>query len=210
MRSLASINSSAIVFAAHLVVAGTSANAESVLLASYDFTSVGGHAPESDPRVEFILQLPTSSPPGGTFGLGSALDNFWKDGDQGFFDFTSETDDAFDNFAAAATNGIAEKFSVIDLFSSGSGGATAPAPESELFGTSPDLVRYEVELVRLIVQDINVDPWVPDPDSHPEIKGFQHQTRLTYEFYGSVVPEPSSIVFIVVGTSLLHRRLMPD
>jgi hypothetical protein len=175
-----------------LLASSETLTAEPVLLASYDFSSYGGHAPESDPRVEFILQLPAGSPPATSYGLGADLDIFWESGDQGLFNFTSSTDEAFDNLALSATDGIEDNFTIFDLFPSGGGGATPPHPESVLFGVSPDLVGNEVQLVRLIVHEISFDPWVPDPVQYPEIEGFTYTASLTYEFYGTPIPDPGT------------------
>lgn len=186
-----------------LLASSETLTAEPVLLASYDFTSEGGHAPESDPRVEFILQLPTTFPPSDFFGLGVDMDIFWEDGDQGSFDFSAGTDEAFDDFALFATDGIEDNFTIFDLFPSGSGGGTPPSPESVLFGVSPDLVGNELQLVRLIVHEVSFEPWVPDPVQYPEIEGFLYSADLTYEFYGTPIPEPTTLIVLACGLVII-------
>ncbi len=165
----------------------------------------GGVAPEADGRVEFILQLPTASPPGEVSGLGMDLGIFWEDGDQGSFDYSSGTDEGFDDFASFATDGIEQKFVLWDFFPSGSGGGTPPVLESLLFGASPDLVGNDLDSVRLIVHEISFESWVPDP-AHPEIEGFLYSADLTYEFYGTPVPEADSAVLLAVAAGLFARR----
>jgi hypothetical protein len=192
-----------------LLLAGSETlTAEPMLLASYDFSSYGGHAPESDPRVEFILQLPTTSPPTDFFGLGMDANIFWEDGDRGSVEFDSATDEAFDDFATFATDGIEDSFTIFDLFPLGSGGATPPRPESVLFGASPDLVGNELQRVRLIVHEITLEAWVPDPVQYPEIEGFLYTADLTYEFYGTPIPAPGSGTLAAgfLASFLLRRR----
>lgn len=189
---------------------GRVAKGESILLASYDFTSTGGHAPESDPRVEFVLQLPATSPPTGYFGLGANRDIFWMDDQPGVHEFTSRDGMDFLQFAQYATDGIEQNISLWDLFPSGSGGASPLMRESSLFSASPDLVGNELEMVRLIVRRIEVDPWVPDPENYPEIEGFRHETELTFEFYGLPIPEPSTIALTVIGAMMIRSLRLRD
>lgn len=181
------------------------ARAGSVLLASYETRTNGGGTPESDPRLEFILQLPADlpdTPQKHSFGLGLGSDVFWRDGDQGSFVFTPSNDGAFAGFASHASDGIGDYFMLSTRFPSGGGNGNL-GTETELFGMAPDLVGYNLDFVRLIVQDISLTPWVPDPIDHPDIQGFLFETRLTYEFYGSPIPEPATLTLGLAGALMV-------
>ncbi|GEM_PF-1959705 len=168
------------------------ANAAPILLASHSSDVAGGGAPESEPQVEFILQLPGSLED--KYGLGVGA--FWEA--PGQLDFTNAGDPGFAIFALSATNGIAEEFRFWDLFPSGGGHISPPAPESLLFGVSPDLFGYELTQVRLIVENLVFQPWTPDPLNNPDLQGFTYSAEITYEFYGLPVPEPSSLAVLAV------------
>jgi hypothetical protein len=181
---------------------------EPALLATYPFRTNGGGAPETDPRVELILQLPTNFPPTDFFGLGQGLDLFWEDGELGSFDFTSVNDAGFDDFANFATDGLDDLFALYTLFPSGGGDGDFGA-ETELFGGVADLVGFNLELVRLVVDEASVTPWFPDPINEPELSGFKFDISGSYEFYGSVIPEPGAIWLGLFGTLLLLSRRQP-
>lgn len=174
------------------------ARAGPVLLGSFDAVPNGGSASEADPRLEFILQLPTTVPPTEFFGLGMGRDIFWQDRDLGTAYFDASNDPAFESFAFHATDGLDDQFILWPLFPSGGGDGNL-GTESELFGVSPDLVGNTVEYVKLTVFDVRLDPWIPDPDTHPDIQGFEFLAFVRYDFYGSAIPEPVTLVFLVSG-----------
>ena len=59
---------------------------------------------------------------------------------------------------------------------------------------------YELDFVRLIVRSVHFEPWLSD--------GVTVNYGLTYEFYGSVVPEPETLGLLCAGLSLgLIRRM---
>lgn len=176
-----------------------------VLLASWDETA--GHASAAtggvpnDPRVQIVLELSQ-----GVSILGPRLGTglFWEDGDHGTVDFTSATTGEFDAFATMATNGVDDAISQWLAFPwGGDGGGTAY--ESWRYGVSPDLIGNEIELVRLIVHDVSIEyPWIP-PD-YPDLEGIKVLAELTYEFYGTPIPEPCVAYLLISACPWLLRR----
>lgn len=177
------------------------ANGGPVLLGSFDAFTNGGSAPHSDPRLQFILQLPTTFPPNEFFGLGMDRDIFWEDGDLGSAYFDASNDSAFESFALHATDGVEDLFMLSTLFPSGGGDGNI-GMESQLFGVIPDLIGNTLDYVELKVFDVRIDPWIPDPETHPEIEGFTFEAFPRYEFYGTPVPEPAMLCLLATGTGM--------
>ncbi len=122
----------------------------------------------------------------------------WDDGDSGTVDFTSETDPNFDTFVAGLTNGVDDFISVLVEWPDQGGGGGGATESSWGFG-SPDLFGYEIDLILLTVHDVQIDPWMQD--------GFYAEVDLTYEFYGSLIPEPTTLTLLAVGVvGILRRR----
>ncbi len=184
-----------------VVTGSTLAEAEPILLASFDALVNGGHAPETDPRVEFVLQLPSTFPPSAFFGIGQGV--FWGADDEGSYNLRRENDPEFHNFAQFATDGIKDIFHLWGLFPNGSGGGS-PGSESELFGRAPDLQGFELDYVRLNVHSIEFEPWIPFPDVEPVKQGFTYQAEITYEFYG--IPEPSTLLLLLMSVAFAANR----
>ncbi|MBU0716609.1 MAG: hypothetical protein KJ749_00030 [Planctomycetes bacterium] len=179
------------------------AHAGPVLLAYFDQTSgvaSAGTAPPPEHRAQFVLELtPYPAVLGPRVGLGV----FWEDGDSGVFDFTAETDNGFVGFADFATNGIDDWLMDLILFPGGGGGGGG-APESVRLGTSPDLSGYRLALVRLIVHDVTIESF--SPEDQPDLEGTRVLGHLTYEFYGTVIPEPTTLCLLATGAALVMRR----
>lgn len=176
----------------------TTVSAGPILLASFDATSgvaSAGTGPPPEHRVQFVLEL-TAYPDvlGSRVGMGV----FWEDGESGVVDFTPETDNGFLGFADLATNGINDWLIDLIIFPGGSGGGGG-APESVRLGTSPDLIDYQLDVIRLVVHDVTIEQF--SPKNNPDLEGTRVLGHLTYEFYGTVVPEPTTIT--VLGASLV-------
>lgn len=191
MKTLASMSGIAIVWMSVATV-----TADPILLASYETTGGIEISVASEPLVRLALELSTSSPPYESFRLGMGV--MWEDNDAGVIDFAASTDDAFEGFAGLALNGIDDEFAVLVLFQDQGGGSGGP--ESQLFGGSPDLVGNELEFVRLIVHDLQIEPSAQFP------LGFKVDYDLTYEFFGSLVPEPHTVALLTAGASLVFRQ----
>lgn len=183
------------------------ARAGPVLLASFDIQGGSAHAPEMEQRVEIFLELRPfdADPPG--FRLGE--NTFWSEGDQGILEFSAFDTTDFLRFADIATNGVNDRYLQYTLWPSGTGSAQGGF-ESRLFGREPalgelaDLSGYQLDLVRLSVRNVHFEPWpMPDPT------GFQVTYDLTYEFYGTPIPEVGTLVFLVSGgmVTLMGRHM---
>lgn len=197
MRRISHITAVSVLASCAMVHAGP------VLLASFDLTSGVGSAgtgPPPEHHAQFVLELrPFIIGDGPRIGLGL----FWEDGDSGVADFTLETDSGFSGFADLATNGIDDWLVDLILFPDG-GGSGGGAPESVRLGTSPDLIGYQLDVVRLIVHDVTIEPW--SPKDSPELDGTRVLAHLTYEFYGTVIPEPATLSLLAAGAAYLLRR----
>ncbi len=187
-----------------LVLFCSPVHAGPVLLGTLDYYTSGGGAPETDPRLEFILELPANffAAPS---GLGAGRDLFVENRDLRIIYFNADNEPAFPSFASHATDGIEDQFTLWSLFPS-SGGSGHLGTESQLFGVSPDLIGNTLDYVRLIVFDVRFAPWTPDPDVHPEIEGFKFLAFLRYEFYGTPVPEPESLSLFALCALVVHCR----
>jgi len=108
---------------------------------------------------------------------------------------------------ALATNGVNDQYFIHVTWPNGTGGAGGGA-ESRLFnhhpyiGEPPDLVGYELELVRLTVHAVHFEPWPEGGDGD----GYLVQANLTYECFGSPVPEPPTLLLLVGGITFLLRH----
>lgn len=176
-----------------------------VLLASFDIHGEPAHAPETEQRVEFFLELRPfdADPPGSRLREGT----FWSEGEQGIHEFSALDTAEFALFADLATNGVNDKYLLYTFWPGGIGSAQGGF-ESRLFGREPalgelpDLFGFELDLVRISVRNVDFEPWpMPDPT------GFEVTYDLTYEFYGTPIPEPGTLLLLVSGGMIkLTRR----
>ena len=195
-----------ILYGLPLMLASAAASAGPVLLASVDLR--GGQSANSPPleqRVAFILTLfPEFTPDTQHDGLGD--DVFWGDGAVGFVDFTAKNEDDFASFADLATNGV-NNFYLFFAQWAGGGGAGGGAPESNWLCPSspcddqpPDLLGNRLDFVRLVVHSVEFDQVEVAP-GEVEYRTFED---LTYEFYGTPVPEPEMLSIVGVGTIVFY------
>lgn len=187
-----------IVYGLPLMLASATASAGPVLLASVDVHGgQGGTFPPVDQRVAFVLTLfPEFTPDTKHDGLGD--DVFWGDGAVGFVDFTVKNEDDFANFADLATNGV-NNFYLFFAQLAGGGGAGGGAPESNWFCPSypcddrpPDFEGFRLDSVRLLVHNLDFERFEPEPGSVVDLV-----YDLTYEFYGTPIPEPLAIALTI-------------
>ena len=171
-------------------------HASPILLVSHHSITGGSVTNESEARAQVVLSLfSVNSADRALFGKGV----FWEDGDQGTLDFTVDTAADFDVFSVLASNAIDDEFGIDIVWGNGNAGGIRTR-ESFIYGFDPsagepvDLIGYELDLVRLIVQDVAIAPFSPLLN----LDGFQYEFDVKYEFFGSPVPEPASIAYGVM------------
>ena len=161
---------------------------------------VSGHvlAPNIEPRdVRFVLDLRAQSDPGQV--PFSFVSPYVSDGESMVVDFHAGNSPGFKGFAELLTNGEPNLMSFLWRWRDNACSLTCP--EGGLIGEF-DLAGRDVNLVRLLVDDIRIGPIdEADPDE------FRLTFAVTYEFYGTVVPEPGCGILIAFGVvMLLFRR----
>ncbi len=170
------------------------------LLSSFSLHAGAGPAPCQSTRTQFFLEHDSQ---GFTHivTLGQGL-RFWGDGEAGFIDFTPSNSPAFSEFAALVSDGQ-DDFIVSLGYAEGCGGGGPGFMESEMLGGAPDLAGWQLESVRLIVHDITVEAYDPPCDCGP---GTRFDANITWEFWGTPVPEPGMLGLLgVVGVGMSRR-----
>jgi hypothetical protein len=98
--------------------------------------------------------------------------------------------------ATGLTNGE-DDFITLLLEWPGVGGGGITRTEAEFGFGEPDLAAFEVTSIRLVVEDLNIVPWE---------NGYMAQATWSYEFYGTIIPEPATVVLFGLCASVLLRR----
>lgn len=176
---------------------------DAILLSTIEVGGGGGHAPETEQRIEFLLDLRPvgSNPPGARLADGT----FYSEGGSGTFNFAADSDN-FSQFAQIATNGINDQYLIYTLWPNGMGGGSGGF-ESQLFankavpGLALDLFGYRLDYVQLTVSDVRFSPW---PPGNPA--GYAADYTLTYEFFGSPIPEPRTL-YLALPAVLLFATI---
>lgn len=127
----------------------------------------------------------------------------WRDGDGGTVTFNCDNSDAFADFAEYAANGLEDQIRFWDLADGLGGNGSAFTPESEVFNRNPDLVDHRLTMVRLTVDSLRFEPWIPP--WAPGCEGFLYSGDITWQFYGTRLPEPSSVILALAVTSIPCR-----
>lgn len=173
-----------------LLSSAATASAGSVLLASYneDASSGGGGGPILGNQVQFVLQLPTSPPFGPPVdpNVGVGAGQTWASGSTGSTLFNRHEDPAVASFASFASDGVDAWIGIYTPW----GGYVER--ESDVFGRAPDLVGYELNDVELVVHFVEVVPL-------PELNGSMVHWNVTYNFYGTPIPEPITVSLLCIG-----------
>ncbi len=160
-------------------------------------SAIAGLNLDIEPRVEFILRSSSESF-GSWVDVGRGIS--WSNGDDGSVDLSVNTDASFTEFSSLLTDGANDFFAEGIVFSDGSV-AYGSGPESDVLGTSPDFFGYDLEFVRLTVSDLLIEPY--QSQQFPELLGISVTADVTYDFYGSPVPEPFTIVLLGAGMVLV-------
>jgi len=184
---------------AAFTVVAHAARAEPILLASFDAIERGAGAPETDERIQIVLRnafFPHFEP----VDLGDGY--WWTSGQSGTAVFTSKNTESYDAIAERLTDGIDQFLTTLVL--APNGGAGGGFFESRRLGSSPDLIGNTLELIRLIVHDVTINPWESPVGG---TQGIEWSVDMTYEFWGIPVPELDSAMLLVVGLVYTRRHL---
>ncbi len=182
---------------AAIFVSSSVACAGPVLLESFrqDARVGGGSGPITDLRGPFVLHLPHSPPQGPPvdplLGVGAGV--WWEEGETGVARFDAENDPFFENFELFATDGSDGWIGVYTLW----GGYLYR--ESEFFGVAPDLYGFDIDHVLLHVDYLGFR-------LYPDLGGSAILYDITFEVFGTVVPEPACVAYLLCGAAVLFGR----
>jgi hypothetical protein len=173
----------------------------SELLTSFSLFQGGGFAPcpQIGP-VEFYLGIDGPPPLYYTpIGLGLAA---WNDGQSGQFDIAPINEPLFLDLAQQLTNGTDDAFYMLDGMQGINGGlgGGVGGPESLFFPPPGDLAGNQLDFVRLYVS--NVDIQVLDPES----SWVAWTADVTYEFWGTPIPEPAGLLLLAPALLAASRH----
>lgn len=177
-----------------------------VLLGSFDFDAqvelpVGTRVGFALALLDLDTSLILPDPPLGGLRIDRGVQPtmFWGNGESGVLEFTSATDPGFDDLASFVTDGIDDSLVVFWNWRDGGAYEGYGLRESQRFGLESDLVGNDIDLIRLTVHEVSLDPLGGDLVSV--------QTHVTYDFYGSPIPEPATLVLLMAGFPVLMRRV---
>lgn len=170
----------------------------SSLLLAHEHVSASSVAPFSAPDgLKFLIEF---RPSGGLEYFGN--DIYWNDDDSGSVDFTAANTPLFAPFVSWITNGLDDEivFMTFNQFGGGTGGGGL---ESEIGMGLPDLVGNQIDRIRLVVNELSIEPYSLPPIGD----GLQWEANLTWEFWGSPIPEPSTFLLVLPAfTALVFCR----
>ncbi|MBE7508265.1 MAG: hypothetical protein HS101_18545 [Planctomycetia bacterium] len=172
-----------------------------ILLAIYHQDWPGGPSggPPTD-RVEFPLAHLHA---GEIFPFTIGESVSWIDNQPGSLDLNESNDSDFLEMAARLTDGQDEE--LFSMLIAGSSGVGSPQPESIQHGIAPDLFGNEIDFIRFIVDNITITPFV-----HPEFGQRVHViASVSYEFWGTPVPEPTTLTLLFIIALLRRHRRVP-
>jgi hypothetical protein len=161
----------------------------------FDFSATVNSAPP--PSVYYSLHWYNYSIPG-DIGYGTS----WYDGDTGYCDFDAGNTPYFDTFVSYLTNGQLEPYMLCSTISVVNGGTKASVIELGSSETGwglgdPDMYGYQIDFIRLVVNDTSLSQNGNQVDFGGDI---------TWEFHGTPVPEPATLLLLGLGTAVFRKR----
>ncbi|RIK62298.1 MAG: hypothetical protein DCC65_17620 [Planctomycetota bacterium] len=153
-------------------------------------------APEG---LQFVIEFPSLTDPGDFERFGRNV--FWQDDSSGQFDFTRDNSPDFPQLQFLLTNGADDWLNFLTHNSLGRGGGPGNAESDWGFG-NPDLIGNQIDLIRLVVHKLEIESYSPGP---PFGDGLEWDARITWEFWGTPVPEPASLIILALSLALPRR-----
>ena len=132
---------------------------------------------------------------------------YWKNGDQGTILFDDENTPKFTELTSTITNGIEDQVLISTRWRDGGMGGIIYReslffwPESSPLAVV-DLIGYKLTKIRLLVEDFLVSELTLPSGS----VALEHQAELTYEFFGTPVPDIGTIWLLVAGVGIVCRK----
>jgi hypothetical protein len=170
----------------------------SELLASFTHFNGGGSGPCEIAPVEFYLGIDGPAPlyyiP---IGRGMAS---WSDGESGGYEMSPYNEPNWSEFSDSLTNGLDDHLFLLSEMHGAEGGGGPIWLESGLFPAGHDLAGNQLDFVRLDVSNVHI--WTIDPTT--QWQGWT--ANVTYEFWGTPLPEPATALLLICGSILLRRR----
>jgi hypothetical protein len=148
--------------------------------------------------VEFYVGI-DGPPPSFCIPIGRDL-VAWTDGESGSYDITPSNEPLFAEFASVLTNGANDNFMLLTRMLGNGGDGGTVASESHFFPSGHDLAGNQLDFVRLDVSNVHI--WTIDPSVHWQ--GWS--ADVTYEFWGTPLPEPATALPILFTALMGCRR----
>jgi hypothetical protein len=173
----------------------------SQILTSFSYFQGGGFSPcpQIGP-VEFYVGIDGPAPLYYT-PIGRGLVT-WSDGESGTLDITPSNEPLFPELASRLTNGLDDAFYMLDDMPGCNGGYNGGVggPESLFFPPPGDLAGNQLDFIRLYVSNVNIE--VLDPT----IQWIAWTADVTYEFWGTPLPEPAMALPLLCASLLFRRK----
>jgi hypothetical protein len=170
------------------------------LLYSLNYNPAGAHTPAYAPQgLQFGLEFGRPGDPPEIVRLGTGV--YWPSGSAGLYDFLASGSTEAAVFADRLTNGTDDELLLMTYDDFYGGGGDAMHESAWGFG-NPDLAGNQIDLIRLVVHDLSIQPY----SNPPYGDGLQWNGHITWEFWGTPVPEPATALPVVLAVLLRYRR----